>query len=272
MDLRTSLNHELKVSKNIAKLFQNEGFNDVTIVLNNGELKANKVILCATSKFFYKAFHIKSESEALSTSSVKVNATKEAMEMVLKYLYTGKMKFDDLNFREYLDLLSLLRAMGMNEVFIKVQHHVIDKIRNGEEEGGFSLEKVLVSAAYSEDLKLTYITKAILFHFDEDYLEEVSELAEVKYLSETLLEKLLSQEYLLEDYETIDWDILTPHAVIPDEPSFQQGVRFKVFLKWLSGNPACTQTFKNKMLQLFDLKEFTCSDITTFVRERIDAL
>ena len=39
------------------------------------------------------------------------------------------------------------------------------------------------------------------------------------------------------------------------------------FLKWLSGNPACTQTFKNKMLQLFDLKEFTCSDLTTFVRE-----
>ena len=92
MDLRTSLNHELKVSKNIAKLFQNEAFNDVTIVLNNGELEANKVILCATSKFFYKAFLIKSESEALSTSSVKVNATKEAMEMVLKYLYTGKMK------------------------------------------------------------------------------------------------------------------------------------------------------------------------------------
>ena len=69
MDVRTSLNHELKVSKNIAKLFQNEAFNDVTIVLNNGELKANKVILCATSKFFYKAFHIKTESEA---SSVKV--------------------------------------------------------------------------------------------------------------------------------------------------------------------------------------------------------
>ena len=133
MDLRTSLNHELKVSKNIAKLFQNEAFNDVTIVLNNGELKANKVILCATSKFFYEAFHVKSDSKALSTSSVKVNATKEAMEMVLKYLYTGKMKFDDLNFREYLDLLSLLRAMEMNEVFIKIQHHVIDKIQHKED-------------------------------------------------------------------------------------------------------------------------------------------
>ena len=269
MDLRTSLNHELKVSKNIAMLFQNEAFNDVTLVLNNGELKANKVILCATSKFFYEAFHIKSESEAFSTSTVKVNSTKEAMEMVLKYLYTGKMNFDVLNFREYLDLLSLLRAMGIKKIFNKIQKHVLEKIGKmsweDETERYFSSEKMLMYAAHSEDLKLTNITIAILDYIDRN-LGEIANIPEIKYLSQSLLEMLLSKTYMNFDIIDFDFDLLTEHG-ITFSGGFEEGLQFKMFTNWLSGNPNCSQSFKDEMLKHFDLKEFSCIELTTFVRQ-----
>ena len=49
-----------------------------------------------------------------------------------------------------------------------------------------------------------------------------------------------------------------------------QFARFKVFVNWLS----CTQnsedsTFKKEIMELFDLNEFTCNQLTTCVRQSL---
>ena len=82
-----------------------------------GEVKANKVILCARSVYFAGVFNnniIKSED---ATNTIPVPSTKEAVELMVKYLYTGKMEYKELTLKEILDLLKLLEIMGEENLF-----------------------------------------------------------------------------------------------------------------------------------------------------------
>ena len=85
-----SINHHEKVANYVAKMLEDDSYHDVTIVCDNGEVKANKVILCASSNYFAGVFNnnvIKSED----ANSIPVPSTKDTMELVIKYLHTGKM-------------------------------------------------------------------------------------------------------------------------------------------------------------------------------------
>ena len=79
-----SINHQEKVTNFVAKMLEDDFYHDVTIVCDNGEVKANKVILCASSNHFSGVFNnniIKSED---ATSTFLVPSTKESMELVIK--------------------------------------------------------------------------------------------------------------------------------------------------------------------------------------------
>ena len=71
-----------------------------------------------------------------------------------------------------------------------------------------------------------------------------------------------------EDINDFDFDLLTEHGGITFSGGFEEeGLQFKMFTNWLSGNPNCSQSFKDEMLKHFDLKEFSCNELTTFVRQ-----
>ena len=145
-----SVNHELRVVEGVAKLLEKDSFNDVTIVTSNGQVKANKVILCATSEYF--ATRICNNNIFTSKEQVVTieETNKGTMELVLRYLYTGKMEYEDLNLREYLDLLWLLKTMELLDLFSTIEKYLIENIR----EETYSFEKLLLTASYSEQLEL----------------------------------------------------------------------------------------------------------------------
>ena len=156
-----SVNHELRVAGNIEKLHGNEAYNDVTIILNNGKIKANKVILCASSTYFARALNHKSvrvrviddggaEAEEENGSLVRLDSSKETMGLVLGYMYSGKMKFSGMSFREIFDLTCLLKILEMKlildfimstvmEDFVKMKmsvNHEVELIENIAKIGG----------------------------------------------------------------------------------------------------------------------------------------
>ena len=49
-----SIDHQDKVANYVVKMLEDDSFHDVTIVCDNGEVKANKGILCASSKYAHK--------------------------------------------------------------------------------------------------------------------------------------------------------------------------------------------------------------------------
>ena len=151
-----------------------------------GEVKANKVILCARSVYFAGVFNnniIKSED---ASNMIPVPSTKEAVESMIKYLYTGIMEYKEFTLKELLDLLKLFELMREENLFSAVEEFTVNKIRNRE----FSHEKILLMASSSEKFNFEIITEGVL-NLIRDDIKEIAYLPEVKYLTISLLEKLI---------------------------------------------------------------------------------
>ena len=213
---------------------------------------------------------IKSED----ANSIPVPSTKDTMELVIKYLHTGKMEYKDFTLKEILDLLKLLEFMGEENLFSAVEEFTLNQIRNKE----FSHEKILLMASTSEKFKFVHITRGIL-HLIRDDIEEIADLPEVKYLTSSLLEKIILLHDLLDGDDDVEDD--TDDAD-KESGNDDNGVRveneekvdtanyidkFKTFMNWLSGNQNCSQEFKEKMVNLFKLEHFTSSELSTCVRQ-----
>ena len=82
------------------------------IVTRGIQVDANKVIISATSAFFKNQVKLKQTSikgdEKFIEIDLDISSTKEMLELVVKYLYTGKMEFESLELKDILDLIYLL--------------------------------------------------------------------------------------------------------------------------------------------------------------------
>ena len=102
-------------------------------------------------------------------------------------------------------------------------------------------------ASTSDKLKLENITSGILEYLD-DNIKEASDLPEVKYLTTSLLEALL----------------------IRSESNFKPLnyiYKFHALVNWLACNKGCQQEIKEKLVNIFKLEHFTCSELSNCVRE-----
>ena len=222
---------------------------------------------------------------------MNVPTTQDAMELVIKYLYTGKIESKEFTLKEILDLLKLLELMGEGDLFSEVESFILNKIRNKE----FSHEKLLLNASTSEKFKFENITKVVL-NLIRDDIKETAQLPVVKYLTSSLMEKLIVQQE--EECGDFDSDDLASNdndeedddevdtkgrkrrrmMTVNEEGNFGRANReridstnyihkFKTFVNWLSENNNCSLEFKEKMVNLFKLEHFTSSELSTCVRE-----
>ena len=129
-----------------------------------------------------------------------------------------------------------------------------------------------------------------------DDIKETAQLPVVKYLTSSLMEKLIVQQE--EECGDFDSDDLASNdndeedddevdtkgrkrrrmMTVNEEGNFGRANReridstnyihkFKTFVNWLSENNNCSQEFKEKMVNLFKLEHFTSSELSTYVRE-----
>ena len=106
---------------------------------------------------------------------MNVPTTQDAMELVIKYLYTGKIESKEFTLKEILDLLKLLGLIGEGGLFVAVEGFILNKIRNKE----FSHEKLLLNASTSEKFNLENITEVVL-NLIRDDIKETAQLPVVK--------------------------------------------------------------------------------------------
>lgn len=238
-----SINLEAELVENIANLMTRDSFNDLTIRLNNGvQVESNKVILAARSTFFDKKLHDKLIEDKFLKIDVDVSSTKETLDMVITFFYTGKMNFESLCLRELLDLLNLLRFFDL-KVFAVVEEFTRNKIK----EGCFSLEKILILSSTAETYQFDDIISLMLNYLDLN-IGDVSKLPEVKYMSSDFLEALIQDDEIPCDNATY----------------FS---RFETFTSWVTNNDnEINLEFTLKVTSTFDLKKFTNHQLTTAVR------
>jgi len=239
-----SVNHEAKLIKDITNLMTRDSFNDVRIRLSNGvQVDANKVILSARSTFFDKKFQENVTNDKLQEIDLDISGTKEMLELVMKYFYTGKVNFEELSLKDLLDLLHLLEFFDL-ELFSEVEDFTKNKIV----EGGFSFEKLLILSCTAETYKFDGIRYEMISYLDRN-ISEISKLPEIKYLSSKILLDLI---------EEIDGGDYDDEAFVP---------RFETVSSWLDANHEVDEELKEKLLSMFDLKRFTNQQLTSSVRK-----
>ena len=165
-----AVNHEAKLIENITNMMKRDSFNDVRIRLSNGvQIDANKGILSAMSTFFFKKLH---ENEVQKSTSdgkflevdLDISSTKDMLELVIKYLYTGKMDFESLILKDLIDLLNLLKFLELDDLMLEVEANTLKMI----EEGGFALEKILILSSTAEANGLNNVVSTMLDYLDEN--------------------------------------------------------------------------------------------------------
>merc|ERR1719300_2159207 len=126
-----------------------DSFNDVRIRLSNGvQVDANKAILAAMSTFFNKKLQENVTKDQILEIDLEISSTKEMLELVIKYFYTGKMDFETLSLKDLLDIMNLLKFLDL-EVFSEVEEFTKKKIEDGE----CSLGKNVNTFQHSRDLR-----------------------------------------------------------------------------------------------------------------------
>jgi len=240
-----SVNHEAKLLEKITNLMTNDSFNDVRIRMSNGvQVEANKVILAAMSDFFNEKLQENVTKDQFLEIDLEISSTKEMLELVIKYFYTGKMDFETLSLKDLLDIMNLLKFLDL-EVFSEVEDFTINKIEDGE----CALEKMLILSSTAEAYNFDKIVGAIRENLDEN-ISDISKLPEVKYLSSDTLEWLVGDDI----DEDNDYDI---------ERFFP---RFETMASWLESNEV-EEDLKNDLLAFFVLERFTNNQLTSSVRK-----
>jgi len=249
-----SFNHEALLVKNIAKLMKKDSINDVRIRLNNGvQIEANKIILSAMSPFFNEKFeekqHLQSNDSCLEID-IEISSTKEMLELVMEYLYTGKMNIEKLSLRDLLDLLNLLQFLEF-EIFSEIKEFTKKKINDG----GFSFEKLLILSGSAEAHNFSEINDLMLNYLDLN-ISDVSKLPEVKYLSSDSLENLIRKKEIDNNNDADDYN---NERIFP---------RFETLASWIrSRSNEVNEDLKLKFTSMFDLKKFTSQQLTSSVRK-----
>jgi len=277
------INRKAKLLENIAKLMERDSFNDVRIRLSNGvQVEANKVILCAMSDFFEYKIQEKQKSrkgdEKILEIDLDISSTKEMLESVKKFLYTGIMDCETLKLKDFLELIHLSLFMKLHELVEAVESLTLTMINDG----GFSLKKILKLSSTAEAYGLNKVVSSMLNYLDEN-ISDVSKLPEVQFLSSDFLSQLL-------DYKSKSFMLMHDHFR-PNDSGSQQSFssfhadedgsernsgsinnerlfpRFVTLTSWLSGKSDVDEVLKTKLISMFDLKRFTNQQLTTTVRE-----
>ena len=106
-----------KFSVDMAKLLGVDSLNDVTIILEDGEIKACKAILVTRSEYFETMLNNENFKEGKSKVIELKNYKKGPMMNVIRFIYSGLVEFDGLDNKEVFILMEMFRFFLMNDAY-----------------------------------------------------------------------------------------------------------------------------------------------------------
>ena len=110
--------------KDLLKMLEQGSLNDVKIKLSDGEIVANKDILMARSDYFAAMFRNNNFIEGETGSADMSHCSKAVMEKIIKFIFSGTIKFRDLSLIQLLELSHMSEMMLLNEIKSEVDDFV----------------------------------------------------------------------------------------------------------------------------------------------------
>ena len=154
------INNGDKFKSDIMKMMTKATSNDVKIALEDGEIQANKDVLCARSEYF--ATMLSNEEVKFIEGETKTvdmgYCSKLIMEKIIKYLFSGDMTLHDLSLPNLVKMMNMTSMMMMDDIYENVNEYVLELIG----ETNLPLPDLVDSLVLVESFNLKTVKKEIV--------------------------------------------------------------------------------------------------------------
>ena len=194
-----------KFVTDILSMLKKESLNDVRIILEDGEIRANKDVLSARSDYFATMFSNK-EYKFIEggTNTVSMDFCKKAvMEKIIHYLFSGDMNFHNLSLPLLIEMMNVSSMMMLDELLVSIMELVLRLVPDSGVNCGF-LPELVEGLMLAEQFKLETIKDAIVKELFLS-LKDIPNIPEVVQNNEafTSLPANLMKDILL--YKDLEW-------------------------------------------------------------------
>ena len=278
------INNKDKFNLDIMKMLTNGTSNDVKIVLEDGEILANKDVLCARSEYFATMLSNSSSNKEVKfiegeTKTVNMGyCSKIIMEKIIKYLFSGDLVLHDLTFENLLKMMNMTSMMMFDDIHENVKDYVLELIPE------YNVPELVDGLMLAEAFNLKIVKKSIV----KDLSSNLSfipvqnfKMLPINLVKDILLpldeddneDKNLDKDEVKDEDEDEDDDDEDEdeESEGDDEVSADDtddADRLSAFVCWLSGNE-CSDEDKKEIKDSIDLKKscFTAEKLLTGVRQ-----
>ena len=147
------VNHRDEFISNMMAMLTSGTSNDVKIVLSDGEIQANKDVLSAQSDYFATMFRDNKFIEGEKNSVDFPHCSKNIMEKIVKYLFSGEMTLHDMTLSDLVTMLNMTTMMMLVALKDDIQRHLLDIIPKSGEDGD-ALPELVKSLMLAEQVIL----------------------------------------------------------------------------------------------------------------------
>ena len=161
--------------------------NDVRIVLEDGEISANKDVLCARSDYFSTMLSNRKDNQVKfvegETNKVDMgHCSKVIMEKIIEYLFSGDMKLHDLSLPDLLKMMNMTSMMLLDDIHQVTKEYVLEIIPDSGENCA-CLPDLVNSLMLAENFGLDELREALVHELFMS-LKDVPRIPEVVQNSE----------------------------------------------------------------------------------------
>ena len=228
------VDHSSDVIADLLKVLRQGSQNDVTIICMDGEIFANKDILCLRSEYFRVMFSCNMKETMNRVVNMK-HTTKRAMKIVIEYIFTGRLRTrwdesDEEIIQTFLEILNTSRIMMLDNLYTQLEAIITamlpEKINNLEDlvQGWILVEK------YQLDAVREIFLRHVVIH-----LKQIIERRIEIFLD--LPGRLIKEIILFEKIKT------------------EEEQKWKAFEFWLSHNPQLKNEIMNEIIWTPNMKE-----------------
>ena len=238
-------------AKDVLMMLEKGSLNDVKIKLSDGEINANKDILIARSEYFATMFRNNQFIEGETSSVDMSHCTVAVMEKIIKFLFSGDVKFSDLSLDQLLKLSHLAEMMLLNNFKDEVDEYTTSIVLPDSGDHVQFLPELCSGLKLADHYNLPNI-KAVIIEELHYGLKEIPNDAKSSDSFKSLPFNLIKETFLFDG-------TLFLHL-----PTTKQ--RYDAFMAWLSKNKV-TEEQKIEIVESFDFEDFTAEELITSVRD-----
>ena len=232
--------------------------NDVKLILEDGEILANKDVLSARCVFFATCFSNRERNfEEGETNTVDLShCSKLIMEKIVNYLFSGKIEFQDLSLTELIKMMNMASMLLLDELLTGLQVFVLGFLSDTGVNCG-SIPDLVEGLILVEQFKLVKIKENLVIELYRS-LMDVPHLPDVVKNSGAF--KRLPVNLLKDVLFCVTW------CCEGDVPSTKN--ELDAFMFWLSDNEI-GEGDKMEIAKHFEfyLQEFTAEELLTDVKK-----